>query len=72
MHAVFNRKTSDNLADMTGNSCQVILPREMVQLVLVNAATNRNVHSSRCLPNALQAMLFKGGSYQGLVHNTER
>ena len=35
------RKTSDYLAYMTGNSRQVILHREMVSLVLINAAANR-------------------------------
>ena len=41
IHAVFTRKTSDYLAYMTGNSRQVILHREMVSLVLINAAANR-------------------------------
>ena len=45
IHAVFTRKTSDNLAYMTGNSRQVILPREMVELVLINAAANRIARS---------------------------
>ena len=45
IHAVFTRKTSDYLAYMTGNSRQVILPREMVELVLINAAANRIARS---------------------------
>ena len=35
---------------MTGNSRQVILPREMVELVLVGAAANRIARSDRRMP----------------------
>ena len=47
------RKTSDYLAYMTGNSRQVILPREMVELVLINAAANRIARSDWRVPNNL-------------------
>ena len=53
IHAVFTRKTSDYLAYMTGNSRQVILPREMVELVLINAAANRIARSDWHVPNNL-------------------
>ena len=53
------RKTSDYLAYMTGNSRQVILHREMVSLVLINAAANRIAR--RCVLNTMAAI------YQTLV-----
>ena len=53
------RKTSDYLAYMTGNSRQVILHREMVSLVLVNAAANRIAR--RCVLNTMAVI------YQTLV-----
>lgn len=42
-------KTKNYLAFMTGNSRKVILSREMVKLVLINAAANHIGRSDRCL-----------------------
>ena len=50
---------------MTGSSRQVILPREMVLLVLVNAA-NRIERSDRRVPNTLELLLTRR-SYRGSV-----
>ena len=44
---------------MTGNSCKVILPCEMVKLVLINAAANHIARSDRCLPNHELANIFQ-------------
>ena len=44
-------KTTSFLAFMTGNSCRVILPRKMVELVHTNTAANRIACGDRCLPN---------------------
>ena len=52
MQAVFTgQKTKYYLALMTGNSREIILSREMVKLVLINAAANHITRSVRCLLN---------------------
>ena len=70
MHAVFTRKKSNFLANMTGNSRQVILPREMVKLFLVNAAANHIPRSDRCVPKN-SAIVFTRRTYRGSVYETE-
>ena len=54
---------------MTGNSRQVILPREMVYLVLVNAAANHIPRSDRCVPKYL-GIVFTRRTYRGSVCET--
>ena len=70
MHAVFTRKKSNFLANMTGNSRQVILPREMVKLFLVNAAANHIPRSDRCVPKN-SGIVFTRRTYRGSVCETE-
>ena len=63
-------KTSNFHANMTGNSRQVVLPREMVELVLENAAANHIPRSDRCVPRN-SGIVFTRRTYRGSVCETE-
>lgn len=66
----FHQKRRNFLTNMTTNSRQVILPGEMVQLVLVNAAVNHILQSDRGMPKN-PAIVFTRLSYCGSVCKTE-
>ena len=68
MQAVFTgQKTKYYLALMTGNSREIILSREMVKLVLINAAANHITRSVRCLLNRELGNIKRSHSPRGSV-----
>ena len=70
MHAVFNRKNKQFSRQYDRKFTPSLLPREMVQLVLVNAAANQISRSDRCVPKN-SGIVFTRRTYRGSVYETE-